>query len=74
MAECEFCAWQTGLAAAPGGAIYQDDLVLARHTYDGAGETTYLGALLLQPKRHATLAELTDAESMLGEYDTGCRL
>ncbi len=63
MADCEFCAWRAGLATAPGGAIYEDDLVLARHTYDGSGEGSYLGALVLQPKRHATLAELTDDEA-----------
>lgn len=63
MADCEFCAWREALAATPGGAIYEDDLVIARHTYDGPGEATYLGALVLQPKRHATLAELTDDEA-----------
>lgn len=63
MDDCEFCAWRAGLATAPGGAIYEDDLLLARHAYDGAGATTYLGALVLQPKRHATLAALTDDEA-----------
>lgn len=63
MANCEFCAWRERLAESPGGAIYEDDLVLARHAYDGAGEASYLGALVLQPKRHATLAELTDDEA-----------
>ena len=63
MADCEFCAWREALAATPGGAIYEDDLVLARHAYDGPGEATYLGAMLLQPKRHTTLAELTDDEA-----------
>lgn len=63
MNECEFCAWRERLAEAPGGAIYEDDLVVARHAYDGPGEASYLGALVLQPKRHATLAELTDDEA-----------
>lgn len=63
MDECEFCAWRERLAEAPGGAIYEDDLMLARHAYDGADEASYLGALVLQPKRHATLAELTGDEA-----------
>ncbi|HEX6800254.1 MAG TPA: hypothetical protein VF116_21250 [Ktedonobacterales bacterium] len=63
MADCAFCDWQAGLDAAPGGAIYQDDLVLARHAYDGGDEQQYLGALVLQTKRHATLADLTDDEA-----------
>lgn len=63
MADCEFCDWHARLDAAPGGAIYQDDLVLARHAADGGNEAHYLGALVLQTKRHATLAELTDDEA-----------
>ena len=63
MAACAFCDWQAGLDAPPGGAIYQDDLVFARHAYDGGDEPQYLGALVLQTKRHATLAELTDDEA-----------
>lgn len=63
MADCEFCDWRASLDAAPGGSIYQDDLVLARHAYDAGDEAHYLGALVLQTKRHTTLAELTDDEA-----------
>lgn len=65
-ADCEFCDWRAHLHAAPGGAIYEDELVLAHHVYDesdGDGNAHYLGALMLQTKRHATLAELTDDEA-----------
>lgn len=68
-ADCEFCDWHARLGAAPGGAIYQDDLVLARHVYDGDGDgdgngdPQYLGALMLQTKRHTTLTELTGDEA-----------
>lgn len=63
MADCEFCDWRARLATAPGGAIYQDDLVLAHHAYEGGDEAHYLGALVLQTRRHATLAKLTDDEA-----------
>ena len=63
MPDCAFCDWHASIDAALGGAIYQDELVLARHAYDGGDEAHYLGALVLQTKRHATLAELTDDEA-----------
>lgn len=63
MADCAVCDWHASLDATPGGAIYQDDLVLARHAYDGGDDAHYLGALVLQAKRHATLAELSDDEA-----------
>lgn len=63
MADCAFCDWHASLDAAPGGAIYQDALVFAHHAYDGGDEPHYLGTLVLQTKRHATLAELTDDEA-----------
>jgi diadenosine tetraphosphate (Ap4A) HIT family hydrolase len=53
----------------PGGPVGQDELVLVSHiaapdTLGGKAATTYLGHLLVEPRRHAPgLADLTDAEA-----------
>ena len=53
----------------PGGPIGQDELVLVSHiatpdTLGGEAATTYLGHLLVEPRRHAPgLADLTEAEA-----------
>ena len=53
----------------PGGFIGQDELVLVSHiatpdTLGGDATATYLGHLLVEPRRHAPgLADLTDAEA-----------
>jgi diadenosine tetraphosphate (Ap4A) HIT family hydrolase len=49
----------------PGGAVYEDDLVYAGHAAIPGGQATaYLGALLVEPRRHIPgLADLTDREA-----------
>src|SRR5215469_13780699 len=53
----------------PGGLVGQDELVLVSHiatpdTLEGKAAATYLGHLLVEPRRHAPgLADLTDAEA-----------
>ena len=53
----------------PGGPIGQDELVLVSHigtpdTLGATATTTYLGHLLVEPRRHAPgLADLTGAEA-----------
>ena len=59
---CPFCATYKGLSSAAGGMLYEDDLVYAYHASQDEG-TSYLGRLLLVPKRHALgFADLTEAE------------
>ncbi|HZY46143.1 MAG TPA: HIT domain-containing protein [Anaerolineae bacterium] len=62
---CFICRKHRGEISIPGGAIYQDDLVYAGHAQIREGQiTTYLGYLMVEPKRHAdTLADLTDEEA-----------
>jgi histidine triad (HIT) family protein len=63
MEECLFCNIQQGLISAPGGPLYEDDLVYAHHYHFGEGPT-YLGHLLLETKRHTPdFADLTLAEA-----------
>lgn len=53
----------------PGGPVAEDELVVVSHLVTPnllgrEGTTTYLGQLVVEPKRHAPgLADLTDAES-----------
>jgi diadenosine tetraphosphate (Ap4A) HIT family hydrolase len=61
--ECLFCQIPQGQVPAPGGMIYEDDLVCASH-YSHSGTPEYLGYVVAQPKRHAkTFADLTDDEA-----------
>lgn len=69
--ECAICQKHRGDVAALGGAIYEDDLIFISHAGIAEGQTTaYLGALLIEPKRHIpSLASLTNAESQrIGLY------
>ena len=63
--DCLVCRKHRGEAPAPGGAICEDDLVYAGHTLIPEGRaTTYVGSLVVEPKRHAPgLADLTDKEA-----------
>jgi len=52
MSDCFICRKQSGEIVAPGGAVYQDDLVYASHgTLDGR-ERMVLGTLFVEPRRH----------------------
>ncbi len=63
VADCFVCQKHQGKIQIPGGAIYEDELVYAGHLRSDRG-TTYLGYLMIEPKRHTPgLAELTDAEA-----------
>lgn len=63
--DCFICRKHRGDVAVPGGALYEDELVYAGHAALPEGQrTTYLGSLLVEPKRHiGGLAELTDTEA-----------
>ena len=65
MEECLICQKHRGEIHAPGGFLYEDDLVLASHSLIMGEQTeTYLGILFVEPRRHAPgLAELTSAEA-----------
>ncbi len=64
-ARCFICRKHLGQIQAPGGAIYEDDLIYVGHASIPEEESvTYLGALLVEPKRHALgLADLTRPEA-----------
>lgn len=63
MDECLFCNMQRGVLPVVGGSIYEDDLVYAHH-FDSGEQSTYLGHLLLETKRHTPdFADLTAAEA-----------
>lgn len=60
--DCFICRKHRGELQVPGGAIYEDDLFFAAHASIPETESdTYLGTILLEPKRHTPgLAELSD--------------
>ena len=62
---CFVCRKHVGEISIPGGAVYEDDLVYAGHAAIPKGQTTsYLGSLMVEPKRHISgLANLTDEEA-----------
>jgi histidine triad (HIT) family protein len=48
--------------------VHEDELVVASHVFDleGRGEPTYLGHLVIEPRRHvAGLGDLTPAEAVI---------
>lgn len=63
--DCLVCQKHSGELPAPGGAIYEDDLVFASHVFIPEGkDEVYLGWLVVEPKRHAPgLPDLTDDEA-----------
>jgi histidine triad (HIT) family protein len=62
--DCFVCRKHRGEEAAPGGPIYEDDLIYASHKAASPGERAYLGWCFVEPRRHAPgLADLTDAEA-----------
>ncbi|MCP4426666.1 MAG: HIT domain-containing protein [Chloroflexi bacterium] len=70
-ADCFVCQKHRGDVSVPGGVIYEDDLIYISHaSILGDKTTAYLGALLIEPKRHIpSLASLTNAEAQrIGLY------
>jgi len=61
--KCYFCDRLIDVKQLEGHMIYEDELILVTHEID-AEVPTYLGAVLIQTKRHTEngLASLTDAE------------
>jgi diadenosine tetraphosphate (Ap4A) HIT family hydrolase len=64
-ADCLVCRKHRGLAPAPGGAIYADDLIFISHAAPFGNESDhYLGHVFIEPRRHAPgLGDLTAAEA-----------
>ena len=65
-ADCLVCRKHRGELPPPGGFVYEDDLVLASHAFDleGTGQLTYLGHLVVEPRRHVPgLADLARDEA-----------
>jgi histidine triad (HIT) family protein len=66
--DCPICRKHRGDLPTPGGPVYEDELIFAGHSFDleGTGAETYLGHLLIEPKRHVPgLADLTGDEATL---------
>jgi diadenosine tetraphosphate (Ap4A) HIT family hydrolase len=63
MKECFFCNMRKDVSQWSERLVYEDDLVLVTHEIDSDGPT-YLGAVLIQTKRHTEhgLTDLTDLE------------
>ena len=63
-ADCYICRKHRGEISIPGGAIYEDDLLYAGHIKMNEEQSTYLGYLMIETKRHTPgLAELNEAEA-----------
>ena len=65
MYDCLICRKHRGEVDAPGGLLYEDDLIAASHSLIMDGETeSYLGILFIEPKRHIPgVADLNDEEA-----------
>jgi diadenosine tetraphosphate (Ap4A) HIT family hydrolase len=62
--DCFVCRKHRGEIVVPGGAVYEDDVLYVGHLQLQEGQSTYLGYLMVEPKRHAPgLADLTDPEA-----------
>ncbi|HZU67871.1 MAG TPA: HIT family protein [Ktedonobacteraceae bacterium] len=63
--DCFVCRKHRGEIDIPGQAIYEDDMLYVGHLYLlHDNQNTYLGYLMVEPKRHvAGLADLTDQEA-----------
>lgn len=62
---CIVCQKHRGERPTPGGVIYEDALLFVSHANIPNGQTeTFIGALLIEPKRHADgMEDLTDEEA-----------
>jgi histidine triad (HIT) family protein len=66
--DCLVCRKHRGELPPPGGALFESDQVFASHAFDleGGGSSSYLGHLIVEPKRHiAGLADLSPEEARL---------
>jgi histidine triad (HIT) family protein len=66
--DCLVCRKHRGELPPPGGALFESDQVFASHAFDleGGGSSSYLGHLIVEPKRHiAGLAGLSPEEARL---------
>lgn len=65
-ADCFVCSKHALGDNAPGGVLFEDDLVYAGHAYPLAERVlAYRGYLVAEPKRHAAgLGDLTDPEAV----------
>ena len=62
--DCFVCRKHRGEITIAGGAIYEDDVLYVGHLQLQEGQNTYLGSLMVEPKRHTPgLADLTDTEA-----------
>ncbi len=63
--DCYICRKHRGKEKLAGEVIYQDDLIFISHAaIPQEKETGYLGAILIEPQRHAPgMADLTDEEA-----------
>ncbi len=63
--DCFVCAKHALGDGAPGGVLFEDDVVYAGHAYPPTGPAVaYRGYLVAEPKRHAAgLGDLTDSEA-----------
>jgi histidine triad (HIT) family protein len=63
--DCFVCAKHAQNDAAPGGVLFEDELVYAGHAYrPGKQVSAYRGYLVAEPKRHAAgLGDLMDREA-----------
>jgi histidine triad (HIT) family protein len=65
-AHCFVCTKHALGDTAPGGVLFQDELVYAGHAYPRVGPVwAYRGYLVAEPRRHAAgLGDLTDPEAV----------
>jgi histidine triad (HIT) family protein len=63
-ADCFVCRKHRGEVVIPGGAIFEDDLLYCGHAWSQDEDLgIYLGACIVEPKRHvASWADLNDEE------------
>lgn len=65
--DCVVCRKHKGEVAAPGGVIFENELIFISHAQLWGNEKEhYLGHLFVEPKRHvAEVADLTDEEAQM---------
>lgn len=65
--DCVVCRKHKGEVAAPGGVIFENELIFISHAQLWGNEKEhYLGHLFVEPKRHvAEVADLTDDEAQM---------
>lgn len=62
--DCFVCAKHEQGDSAPGGVLFQDELVYSGHAFPRKGDSAYRGYMVVEPMRHAPgLADLTEEEA-----------